>query len=317
MFDFEMPPLDWRDATIPKRSGGVRQIHIPNDELKETQRSILRYLYTVPGLRPSKYAHGFVPYRNTATGASQHDKLADVIICMDVRSFFDNFPAEPVRKRMIEAGVGAVLVDKIIESCSYNGAFPQGGPCSPCLTNIGMFEADHIIAAYARNNGLAYSRYADDITLSRSPGTDVDLKKDYTFVYYAIDTILREHLGLTLKRSKSHTIWRSGSSPRRITGVVIRKDGMGYNAPKNMRRMARAAAHNLHKKLMSQNGVPCPEDWKEWCKVVGYIQYFDYLRSYGEGAAATADPMIQEEGFAHLCWAFDYKKERTNGRATE
>ena len=46
MFDFEMPSLEWRHATIPKKSGGVRHLTIPNYALKKVQRQILDELVT-------------------------------------------------------------------------------------------------------------------------------------------------------------------------------------------------------------------------------------------------------------------------------
>ena len=85
MFDFDMPPLDWRVCKIPKpkKPGEFRKITIPNDQLKARQREILRYLYKVKGLKASVFAHGFVPFRNTSTGVACLPKESEVILCMD------------------------------------------------------------------------------------------------------------------------------------------------------------------------------------------------------------------------------------------
>ena len=304
MFSFKMPPLDWRKIKIPKKSGGYRDISIPNDELKEVQRSILNYLYQNKQLRPSAFAHGFVPFRNTCTGAAKHSRTAEVIICMDVKHFFDTFPVEPVRKRLLEGGIGCLLVEDILKACMFEGAFPQGSPCSPYLTNIGMFEVDLIISSYAKKQGFSYSRYADDITLARLPETDVALKKNYKYIFYGIEKILQNRLGLKLNHKKDHEIWLKGSEKRRVTGVVIRKDGLGYNAPKRMRRNQRAATYNLAKKLEAQGGIPQLEDFAAWNKLYGYVQYMDYIRSYSDPEVATADPNIQTIPFEYLCGIF-------------
>ena len=318
MFTFQMPPLDWRKVKIPKKSGGFRDISIPNDELKEVQRSILTYLYNNRALRPSAFAHGFVPYRNTCTGAMRHDRKAEVILCMDVKDFFDNFPVEPVRKRLLEGGIGYLLVEDILKACMLEGAFPQGSPCSPYLTNVGMFEVDLLLSAYAKNKGFSYSRYADDITLARLADSPVALKKNYKNMFYGVEKILQSRLGLQLNHKKDHEIWLRGSEKRRITGVVIRKDGLGYNAPKAMRKTQRAATYNLAKKLEAQSGIPLPEDFASWQQLYGYVQYFDYIRSYSDQEAATADPCIQTGPFEYLCSIFKpIKKENTQWQPTQ
>ena len=308
MFTFTMPSLEWQKIKIPKKSGGLRSISIPNDELKEVQRAILQYLYNNRELRPSAFAHGFVPNRNTCTGAIRHDRNADVILCMDAKDFFDNFPVEPIKERLIASGIGHALVEDILTACMLEGSFPQGSPCSPYLTNIGMFETDLMISAYAKKQGFSYSRYADDITLARLPDATGELRKHYKFIFHGIETILKNKLGLRLNHKKDHEIWLRGSEQRRVTGVVIRKDGLGYNAPKRMRRTQRAACFNLAKKLESQNGVPFSEDFAAWQQLYGYVQYFDYIRSHSDEEVAGADPCIQSNPFEYLCKIFKPEK---------
>lgn len=305
IFDFEMPSLEWHVCHIPKpkKPGEFRKITIPNDELKAVQRRILRFLYKTEGLRPSAFAHGFVPRRNTSTGVARLNRKAEVIACMDVKDFFDNFPLEPIRNKMRSAGLPESLIDKILQACSYKGTIPQGGPCSPALTNIGMFETDLMLGAYAKSRGYSYTRYADDLTFSKLPD-DVPVEKKprgkTRELFYAVGKILEEKLGLHLKHSKDHVIHINSSQKRQVLGVVIRKDGLGYNAPRGLRRKARAMACNLARKLQEANGVPTKADYAKWSELVGYVRYFDNLRSYSDAEAAGADPMIQERFWNYL-----------------
>lgn len=313
MFDFDMPPLDWRVCRIPKprKPGEYRKITIPNDELKAVQGTILRFLYKQEGLRPSAFAHGFVPFRNTSTSVARIDRLSRAILCMDVKDFFDNFPLDPIYDRMIEAGLGECLVDKILTVCSYRGTIPQGGPCSPCLTNIGMFETDLALSSFAASRGLVYGRYADDIVLSvESAYEDEAFKLNPVKIFYGVDKLLRSRLGLRLKPCKNHVVWRDSRCKRQVLGVTIRKDGKGYNAPVAMRRMVRAMLCNLAHKVQGNNGVVVPEDWQTWGKITGYVRYFDNLRSYGDGDAASSDPIVQERYWNYLVNKFKRKKRK-------
>lgn len=303
MFDFDLPAdLSWRVARIPKedKPGEFRKLTIPNDDLMLVQNDILQYLYTVKELWPTIFAHGFVPCRNTSTGVARHDRLADVFVCEDVKDFFDNFPIKRTEEKMLDV-LPCKLVEKMLAACTYKGHLPQGGPCSPWLTNIGMIDADKMISAFAKKHGFTYTRYADDMTFSqRFDVTGNKPSKSYRFLTEGVDKIMREYMQLRLNRKKSHVIRLSGSDARQVTGVVIRKDGMGYNAPSKMRRMVRAMLCNLANKVYRQHGRYDNDDLYEWHKIIGYVRYFDNLRSYGEGDAAYADPVIQPKFWNYL-----------------
>lgn len=312
MFDFEMPPLTWREARIPKKSGGFRKLEIPNDELKAVQRTILQYLYRNKALKPSALAHGFVPFRNTCTALTHHNTLAPVILCMDIHDFFGTFPIEPVRLRMVAAGVPATLVDKILEACTYKGHFPQGAPTSPYLTNIGMLDTDRVLAAYAKRHGYIYTRYADDITFSYKANEHPE--KGQVNIFYGVEKILSSMLGIHLKKSKSHIIDIKGRAARRVTGVVIRKDGLGFNAPRRMRKNIRAGIHNLAQRIRGHKGRVYDEDHQKWKELLGYVRYMDTLRSYSPSSqVAGADPTVNETDWNYLCIKFNYMKGLDDG----
>lgn len=310
---FENIPLDWTEYDKVKKSGGVRHICAPNEELKRAQRSILRYLEGAvrdcPEIRPSVFAHGFVPYHNTATCVLQHDPLSPLVIGVDVADFFDNMPVDYVANRLVSAGISAQYVDDIMRLCTLRGTFPQGGPCSPMLTNIGMVEADRMIYAMASSVGLRYTRYADDMIFSVDPYGFCDLSKfdkDPVWLYRKIDRILQHKLGLKLNPAKSHVIWLRGSEKRQVLGITIRKDGRGYNIPKKVRRQVRAAVHEFSCEMAGR--PPQEPDRRRWMRLKGIVAYSDYVRSNSmDEEASSADPKINAREWKFL-------KEVFNGR---
>lgn len=305
MIDFDLPPLDWRECRIPKpnKPGEYRKLTIPNDTLKKVQRLILEYLYTVPELPVAIFAHGFYPHRSIITNVCRHDKDFDVILGMDVHSFFDTFPTSVVKDCLLKAHIGEHLVDKIMTVCTYKDTLPQGSPTSPHLTNIGMFETDLIISAFAKRNGFTYTRYADDLVFSinyakqgNEPSTG------YKFMFKGIEKILSARLGLHLNEAKSHIIRKHNKVKRRVTGVVIRADALGYNAPRQKRNITRARLCNLARKVQKNHGVVTAEDYKEWASIVGYMRYADNVRAASDegSVAAGADPRFQEKFYNYL-----------------
>ena len=55
-----------------------------------------------------------------------------------------------------------------VERFGRMGALPQGAPTSPMLSNLAAIALDEMLHAFAREHGMVYTRYADDLTLSAS-----------------------------------------------------------------------------------------------------------------------------------------------------
>jgi RNA-directed DNA polymerase len=63
------------------------------------------------------------------------------------------------------AGPAATVCAQI---CTHRNGLPQGAPTSPILSNYIASQLDRRLSRIARENGLRYSRFADDITFSTS-----------------------------------------------------------------------------------------------------------------------------------------------------
>ncbi len=155
----------YRHFEIPKRSGGMRKISAPHGLLREMQDKLHLDLKRLHDAHPR--AHGFIEKRSIATNAKEHVGKRWVLN-VDLVDFFPTINFGRVRglfmKPPFEMGAAAATV--CAQIVTYRNGLPQGAPTSPVLSNFIAASLDRRLLRLARQNRLAYSRYADDITFS-------------------------------------------------------------------------------------------------------------------------------------------------------
>ena len=169
----------YRSFKIPKRSGGLRQIDAPNDELKKA-------LYELKFIFEKKFymsyhtsAFAYVHGRSTIDSVKRHQQNnSRWFLKTDMRHFFPSTTPEFLMKMLcmtfpfcefIRYDFGCKeLLEKALSLCFLNGGLPQGTPTSPMLTNALMIPVDHAINKMCHEYAphLCYTRYADDILIS-------------------------------------------------------------------------------------------------------------------------------------------------------
>lgn len=169
----------YRSFKIPKRSGGLRQIDAPNDELK-------RALYDLKMIFEKKFymsyhtaAFAYVHGRSTIDSVKRHQQnKSRWFLKTDMRHFFPSTSPEFLMKMLcmtfpfcafIEDDWGnRELLENALSLCFLDGGLPQGTPTSPMLTNALMIPIDHAISkmCHEYQPHLCYTRYADDILIS-------------------------------------------------------------------------------------------------------------------------------------------------------
>lgn len=178
----------YRVWTREKRDG-VRVIEAPKPRLREAQRRLLRLLVSRIPVHPA--TTGFIPGSSTADFARPHSGKATVLR-VDLRHCFESITApriaEVFRRAGYPPGIARVLADLCTTAtpadqlagvpaehatCLRGRHLPQGAPTSPHLSNLVMRFLDRRLDGYARANGLAYTRYGDDLALS-GDAMDVD-----------------------------------------------------------------------------------------------------------------------------------------------
>lgn len=187
--------------TIPKKSGGVREISAPTKILKSLLTYVnvmLQALYD-----PSPAAMGFVPGRSVVDNALRHIGM-NYVFNLDLCDFFPSIPQARVWGVLRSKSIGfseniasalaglcctemffydgrpVLMTESLPEDAVFEKrcVLPQGSPASPILTNIVCQTLDRRLMGLAKRFGANYTRYADDITFS-SPRNIYQEKEEF------------------------------------------------------------------------------------------------------------------------------------------
>jgi retron-type reverse transcriptase len=243
---------------IPKRGGGLRTIQAPKRRLKGLQRRLNALL--LAKLPVSEHAQGFVPGRSIRTNAEPHVGKP-VVIRMDLKDFFPTIHYGRVRGYFIAMGYGypvaatlALLMTeaerqrvRIDDAVFHVPVGPrhcvQGAPTSPSISNAIVHRLDRRLAGVARRFGLAYTRYADDLTFSgeiANPG----------LIVRTASMIAREE-GFVVNREKTRVM--RAARRQTVTGAVVNRT-LGLS--RTERRRLRAAIHRHRLDAAQGNADP-------------------------------------------------------------
>ncbi len=228
--------IRYTEARIPKRSGGSRQLLIPNDETKAIQRRILMRL--LARLRAHPAAMGFESGRSIVDNARPHVGR-HVVIKMDVIDFFPATTAERVERYFRRIGWGRKAAALLTQMTTHEGGLPQGAPTSPRLSNLVNHGLDASLAAMVARRHGRYTRYADDITISfeKHRFAGLDAKRVRGTIQMAARKLkgrgYRAHRSKKLKVLYRHRL-------QRVTGLVVNEK---VQLPRATRHWLRAVRH--------------------------------------------------------------------------
>ena len=250
----------YKSFSIPKKTGGNRQIWAPMPRLKSVQKWISRNI--AEKLVNHGAAHGFISGRSILSNASVHTN-SKIVVSMDLQDFFPTFTFNRVKGIFRAAGylegIATLLAllcteaprkkikfpdeknpgkEKWVYVASGDRCLPQGSPASPSLTNAACLRLDRRLDGYATKYGWRYTRYADDLTFSfpadsaKSPKTDLLIKRVQEFVVSE---------GFIVHPNKTDKMGTGGQ--QKVTGLIV--NGVGKpRVSKGFRDNLRAAIHN-------------------------------------------------------------------------
>lgn len=198
----------YRTKEIEKRSGGTRKLRIPDPLLKSVQRRIMEKLLAYEEI--STFATAYRSGADTKKNA-QHHIAKDMVMKLDIQSFFDNITFAQVRKFAFPEGKYSEACRTLLTILCYDEErLPQGAPTSPFICNIVMKDFDKTLGEWCFQRNIAYTRYCDDMTFSGSFDAGEVIDK-------AEELLRRE--GFFLNPKKTKVIRRS--QRQTVTGLTV------------------------------------------------------------------------------------------------
>lgn len=190
----------YKSFRIPKRTG-YRMISAPKEPLKFIQNIILHEILNTKRYLISSAAYAFMPNKSAAECAGLHVGKAK-ITCVDIHDFFGSIKERHVRDSLKYA---LRLTDSetsvVTELCTLHGAVPQGACTSPMLSNFVCRMLDRRFMRFCGENGITYTRYADDLIFSG----DFDEQRLLGYAKWALD----EYYGFKINYAKVRTMKRN------------------------------------------------------------------------------------------------------------
>jgi RNA-directed DNA polymerase len=214
--------------SIPKRTGGERQISAPMPQLKRAQRWILDNVLNKLPLHEA--AHGFCDKRSIVTNARPHLGAA-VLVNLDLRDFFPTVTYRRVKGLYRSLGYSEPVATVLALLCSEpptteleldgvtyyvsvgERVLPQGAPTSPAITNLLCRGLDARLDSVAKALEFRYTRYADDLSFSAAKA-DADAGRLLRRVHHVV-----EAEGFEVHPDKTRVL--RGGRRQEVTGLVV------------------------------------------------------------------------------------------------
>jgi len=247
-------------AKLPKKSGGYRNLSVPDEVLKTIQKRIADVLLIhMPVSRYAKaYRFGSSTLRN-----AKHHVGKQIVLKLDILHFFDSIRYSAVKEKAFPEEIYAEPLRILLTMlCYHKDALPQGAPSSPAITNIILYEFDELVGQWCREQGIVYTRYCDDMTFSGN----FDPAEVIRFVRLEL-----KKMGFLLNEQKTR-IQRLGQQ-QTVTGIVVNEK---LSIPADYRRKLRQELYYCRKFSIQEHlqkiGLEIPEDTYRM-QLLGKVNY--------------------------------------------
>ena len=263
---------------IAKKSGGIRRLSAPHQQLAAAQHWILTNILNLIPVHQN--AHGFVAQHSVVTNAAPHVG-SSVVINADLKDFFPSITLARVDGLFRRIGYSPAIATILALLCTecprdavtFSGttyhaaigprALPQGACTSPAISNLIANKLDRRMSAMADKLGWRYTRYADDLTWS----IEAEPSPSVGYVLARIRHIVDDE-GFSVNHEKTRIQRRS--QQQSVTGVVV-NDRLSVS--RDTIREIRAILHNAKRTglaAQNRNAHPHFESWL--AGMIGWIE---------------------------------------------
>lgn len=274
-------PRRYKDYTIPKKSGGRREISQPAREVKALQRALMEILlYELP---IHDAAAAYLRGKSIRDNALAHAGSGP-ILKMDFTNFFPSIRAGDWAKYCKEKGIldeeDIQISTLIMFRLKKKEIIPKltiGAPSSPILSNILLFDFDKKVSAEASKRGISYTRYADDLTFS---GQRIGMLSDMEEV---VRRTVRETRHPKLRVNRAKTNYVTSAFRRTVTGVTLTNEG-GVSVGRDRKRLIRSKIDHAIKGELSAEELRILAGDLSFVNVVEPDQIGKWRQKFGDDA---------------------------------
>ncbi len=242
-------PHRYKVYQVPKRSkSGMRTIAQPAKEVKRLQYWVINKVFSKLAIHQS--AIGYVTGKNIRNNSEPHANNP-YLLKLDFKDFFPSIKgkdflnyAKDKNIMLDEVQLDEYDLQRLMRILFW---FPKGrvglqlsigAPSSPYLSNVIMYDFDSDITEFCLQNGVSYTRYADDMTFSMQERT---LRG--TVLQRVLEVI--EYLPFPkLEINNRKTIFGSKAHRRMVTGLILSNDGV-VSLGRERKRRIRAQIHHF------------------------------------------------------------------------
>lgn len=283
----------YKKFSIPKKSGGEREICAPDPRLKNLQRKVANILSEVfanssdgkddVGRLVNSSSHGYRSGRSIYTNASAHKKKR-FVFNVDIENFFGSISFPRVygfflknNQFKLHSKVAAALAHII---CTKEG-LPQGSPCSPVMSNLIGGALDFRLSKLAERHGCTYTRYVDDLSFSTNKAkfpAGIAFLDEEKGVWVPGTELLNKirRSGFSLNNKKTRMSYKE--SRQIVTGLVVNRK---VSVPIEYRKKVRAYVHRLIKEgryfVRDEQGAEAPGNTRVLQGMMNYILHAERL----------------------------------------
>ncbi|WP_084645117.1 reverse transcriptase family protein [Oceanobacter kriegii] len=265
---------------IEKPDGSIRKIYSVREPLKGIQRKINSLI--LKKCKYPEYLTGSLPNCTHIKNINFHVGQK-TIISIDATNFFPSINASDVMNLWAEFfNFESQTSTLLTQLCSFQGGLAQGAPTSSYISNLVFWDVEPLIVQEFHRKGYIYSRYVDDICISKSSRTTKEEKT------WAIKTAQKVFIskGLSIKSRKTK-IMEKGSR-QEVNKKTIHNGKV--NASKADKDKIRAEIHNL-KIRIDKNLLPDIPYEKRYLSIRGKILY---LEKFNKTAAQKLQNQLDE-----------------------